>query len=98
MRRLLERAGAQVVVLEDSSALEATLASPFDAVISDLMMPDVSGLTVLTRVKQRQPAARRCLMTATPYLLTAADLTALGDVVVVGKPWDDAVVLAALGL
>jgi CheY-like chemotaxis protein len=99
MRRLLERAGAEVVVLEDSTALEPALDAPFDAVISDLMMPQVNGLQVLARVKARQPAARRCLMTATPHRLSAADRATLGgDVLLFDKPWDDAVVLAALGL
>jgi CheY-like chemotaxis protein len=98
MRRLLEHAGAEVVVLEDSSALEQALDAPFDAVISDLMMPQVTGVEVLRRVQLRQPAARRCLMTATPQQLSAADRSTLGDVVLLDKPWNDAVVLAALGL
>ena len=98
LRRLLERAGAEVVLLEDSSALEPALDAPFDAVISDLMMPQVNGVAVLVRVKLRQPAARRFLMTATPHLLSATDRATLGDVVLFDKPWNDAVVLAALGL
>lgn len=99
LKRLLEGAGARTAVLDDPAGLDAMLeGATFGAVICALIMPGVSGFEVLARVKQKLPAARRFLLTASPHLLTAEQLAPLGDVVVFDKPWDDAVVLSALGL
>ncbi len=44
-------------------ALEAIEENRFDLVISDYLMPEMDGITFLSRFKERQPQATRMLLT-----------------------------------
>jgi two-component system NtrC family sensor kinase len=63
LRELLEAAGHEVVVAETGAVALALLdEARFDAVVSDLHMPDVDGATLWREIKARRPAlARRVL-------------------------------------
>ena len=53
MARLLKRRGYQVLLATDCrSALEAARQHPFDLIVSDLGLPDGSGLTLLGQLRQ----------------------------------------------
>jgi len=53
---LLRRAGADVVTAADTAeALKLYARQPFDAVISDIAMPEVDGYELLARLQQRGP-------------------------------------------
>ena len=57
--------GAEVALSHDGNDAASTiLAQRFDLVISDLRLPDVSGLTLLVRLKQLYPETRCIVMTA----------------------------------
>lgn len=72
LRRLLEKAGHQVRLVDNGEdALDALEHGEFDAVITDLHMPGVSGLDVLKQA--RFMAAGHKL---TPFLVFSADATA----------------------
>jgi two-component system NtrC family sensor kinase len=63
MRAFLESAGYDVATAESGAvALELLATARFDAIVSDLRMPDIDGATLWREVSQRWPAmARRML-------------------------------------
>ena len=57
MRDMLERAGFDVATAESGAvALELLDEARFDAIVSDLRMPDMDGAALWREVRQRQPA------------------------------------------
>jgi two-component system response regulator PilR (NtrC family) len=67
-------------------AIEGTPA-PFDLVLTDLMMPDGSGLDVLSRAKTRSASTEVIVMTAYGALETAIDAMKRGAYDFVTKPF-----------
>jgi PAS domain S-box-containing protein len=63
MREMLERAGYEVATAESGAvALELLAAARFDAIVSDLRMPDMDGAQLYREVQRRHPdLARRML-------------------------------------
>ncbi|HXF83341.1 MAG TPA: response regulator [bacterium] len=73
--RVLQRAGFVVTTASGGAeAIQRLQAEPFDAVISDIRMPGLSGLEVLEVAKRAQPAIRVVLITGfgTPQTLERA--------------------------
>jgi signal transduction histidine kinase/ActR/RegA family two-component response regulator len=72
VRLILESAGVALVAVEDGAqAVEAFKAQPFDAVLMDIQMPVMDGLTAvrLIRDHERQTGARR-----TPIIVLSANV------------------------
>lgn len=73
-----------------AAALQAitTMAMPFDAVVLDLRLPDMSDLSLLAAVRQLMPDIPVVLMTAfgTPEIIAAA--RELGVSAVLNKPFE----------
>jgi DNA-binding response OmpR family regulator len=62
---LLAAAGHEVVAVADGrAALDTGLASPFDLVVLDLMLPGVGGLEVCRRLRQARPEIGVLMLTA----------------------------------
>jgi CheY-like chemotaxis protein len=56
MRSMLMRRGYEVFVAEDGkSALELAESQPFDILVSDLGLPDVSGLELIAELRRKRP-------------------------------------------
>ncbi|MEZ4436966.1 MAG: sigma-54 dependent transcriptional regulator [bacterium] len=96
------RDDAQVLTAESGGEAVRLLArEPVDVVLSDLMMPDMSGLDVLRACRERRPGAEFILMTAYATVGTAVEALRLGAYDYLTKPFDPeearAVVLRALG-
>ncbi len=81
MRRMLEvmlrREGFDVDALDGGAAALARIASaePYDLVLTDLVMPGVGGLEVLSKAKERDPATEVIVITA--YATTEAAVEAM---------------------
>ena len=59
LRRLLTRAGHDVVTAGSvSAAVAAADAGQFDGIISDLGLPDGTGLDVMTQIRAKHPGMR----------------------------------------
>ena len=72
LQRLLQKAGHRVVCVEGGEdVLNALAASDYDAVITDLHMPDVSGLDLLRQLRVMEAGTSR----RTPVLILSADVT-----------------------
>jgi signal transduction histidine kinase/ActR/RegA family two-component response regulator len=89
MERVLVRLGYTVTVAPDGeSALALARTATFDVVISDLMMPRMSGAAFAERLAEEVPALRRRFVVMTGGAVTASDEAFLQreDIVVVNKP------------
>ncbi len=65
LERLLVRHGIRVLIAPSgNAALELMRAQPVGWVITDLKMPDLSGLELLELVRSQYPGVRTALMTA----------------------------------
>lgn len=92
MRQLLDIAlrkeGHQIVVAESGKkAVERFGKSAFDLVISDIRMPDMSGVEVLRHVKQSSPETPVIMITAYSAADTAVEALRLGAYDYIAKPF-----------
>ena len=80
-----------------SVALDTLLVDPVDVVISDYRMPEMDGVELLRRVRERQPHAGRVLLSGTAersFLRSAVNHAAVARVL--RKPWRDDDLLEAV--
>ncbi len=77
-KKVLENEGYEVETFTDSrQALERLQATPFDLVITDLKMEEVSGMDILKEVNKRYPQTRVIMLTA--YATLDAAIEALRE-------------------
>lgn len=89
LRTCLELSGRQWVINETPSAEEALLElarGPVDLVVTDLVLPGMSGLDLLARVRRLCPEARAIVITGHPSRASRAEAEALGVVAYLPKP------------
>jgi DNA-binding NtrC family response regulator len=91
LRRSLSREGYQIETFTDAvEALDRMKAVGFDVVISDHLMPEMTGLDFLKRVRDRFPDAVRIILTGHADMQTAIDAINQGEIYrFLTKPWDD---------
>ncbi len=97
LSRRLARQGYDVATAEDGeAALRAIEAEPFDLILLDVMMPGISGLEVLERLRKRYTLAALPVVMVTAMIESADMVRAfeLGANDYVTKPLDMKVVLA----
>ena len=64
---VLGHAGHEVVTAGNADTAEATLAStPFDVVVTDIVLPRVSGIDLLQRIRRASPGVPVIMMTGEP--------------------------------
>ncbi|HZN91804.1 MAG TPA: response regulator [Myxococcales bacterium] len=92
LRRSLQREGYEVdVAHHPAEALQKLLGGPFDLVISDHLMPNMTGLELLKLVRTRHPDCMRLMLTGHADMQTAIDAINHGEIYrFLTKPWDDA--------
>ena len=84
-----QRFGFTVVTRTDARAALAELRGlKPDAVIVDLMMPDINGLDVLRAIRDIDPTCQIILMTGQPSVDTAIEAVKLGALDYISKPFD----------
>ncbi len=98
LRVLLRRAGHDVTVVEGVRDALACLRAdaPYDAVVTDLMMPDGSGLDVLAAARERNEATQVVVITAFSATDRAVEAMRLGAYDFLEKPFKNEVLLATL--
>ena len=92
MRQLLEitlrKEGYRVTMAESGQkAVEAFSKAAYDLVISDIKMPDMSGVDVLRAVKQSAPGTPVIMITAYSSAETAVEALRLGAYDYIAKPF-----------
>ena len=73
--------------LSGEEALEKDAARPYDLIISDLMMPGISGLDLLQSLKRNRPDAMVIMVTGYPTIKTAVRSVKLGAFDYIPKPF-----------
>ncbi len=98
LRILLKRNGYDVSVASSCTQGKEAIANdaPYDAVITDLMMPDGTGIDVLRAAKERQSATEVVLITAYATTERAVEAMRGGAYDYVEKPFKNNVLLATL--
>jgi CheY-like chemotaxis protein len=91
LRRIFERAGHQVAdASHGAAALEAVRRSRPDLVVTDMMMPVMSGIELIRRLRADPATADIPILAVTGDAHLAVDADA-----VLAKPWKSRQVLAA---
>jgi two-component system, NtrC family, response regulator HydG len=84
-----KRFGFTVMTRTDARAALAELPElKPDAVLVDLMMPDINGLDVLRAIRDIEPTCQIILMTGEPSVDTAIEAVKLGALDYISKPFD----------
>lgn len=91
LRRSLRREGyGMTIANHPHEALKLVSQQAFDLVISDHLMPDLTGLEFLKLVHDRQPDAIRIMLTGHADMQTAIAAINQGEIYrFLTKPWDD---------
>src|SRR5207247_133810 len=77
-------------------ALEAASSGEFDAVLSDIYMPEIGGLELVDALRSSQPNLPIVLMTAQGSLQVAVDAVERGASDFIGKPFEISAVVELL--
>jgi two-component system, chemotaxis family, chemotaxis protein CheY len=94
MRSILEAEGYKVIEAADGhAALEQFFVRRPDLVMLDLLMREMAGLEVLTKLRQMDAQARVIIATADIQSSTRRMAEQAGALAVIGKPFAAAVVL-----
>lgn len=89
LKAFLARAGYEVEAAEDGAeALRLLTAGKFDVVLSDLILPRISGLELLENIRHLQPETRVIMMTGMPDDRTSSQADSLGTFGYLSKPVD----------
>src|ERR1700722_8470522 len=92
LRRSLRKEGYQLHFASGPAEALIVLAElPIDLVMSDHMMPEMSGMEVLSLVRDRCPHVMRLMLTGHADMETAIRAINHGEIYrFLTKPWDDA--------
>ena len=97
LKILLTGAGYSAVEAADGEeGLRLADETDFDAVLCDINMPGIDGLTVLRRIKARQPELPVIMITAFASVDTAVEAMKLGASDYVSKPFNEDHILIVL--
>src|SRR5262245_28296274 len=87
---LIERMGLGSAAAADAhEAREQLRATRFDLVLTDLKMPDTSGIDLLEEIRAEQPALPVILITAYGTIQTAVEAMRKGAADFILKPFDN---------
>ena len=78
------------MALSGEEALKKDRENPYDLIITDLMMPGISGLDLLRAVKEHRPEAAVIMITGYPTIKTAVESVKLGAFDYLPKPFTPA--------
>ncbi len=87
--RSLSMAGYEVVAAENGrEAFELLSSSAFDAIVSDIAMPELDGIQLLRAIRERDADIPVVLVTGAPDVATAMQAVKLGALLYLTKPVD----------
>ncbi len=97
IRKILTKLGYEVdAALTAREGLHAMEKNAYDAVITDLMMPEMNGIEMLNAMKERQINVPTIMVTGYPTIKTAIQALRLGAVDYIPKPFTRLELLSSL--
>ncbi len=97
LRMVLEEAGYDVdVALTGKKALDIIQKNSFDGLVADLRLPDIDGMEVIRRIKERQPDTAVVVITGYASVASAVDAIKLGAFDYLPKPFTEDEIKAAV--
>lgn len=91
IRQAIQREDYEVeTALSAEEALKKEEANPYDLIITDLMMPGLSGLDLLKQLRQGRPQVAVIMITGYPTIRTAVESVKLGAFDYLPKPFTPA--------
>ncbi|NQU39591.1 MAG: response regulator [Lentisphaerae bacterium] len=97
LREFLLAAGYEANVAEDAQAARKLLADgDYDVVVSDIVLPGVSGVTLLKAIRAASPDVQVIVMTGEPTVETASEAVRAGASDYLTKPIAKDAILAAV--
>lgn len=98
LRELLTAGGYAVEVAADAQeALRLLAGHAFDVVVTDIILPGLSGVELLKSIRQTAPDVQVIMMTADPTVDTAAEAVRAGAFDYLSKPVVKASILQSVG-
>jgi signal transduction histidine kinase len=95
---LLTDAGYAAETAEDARAVHSMLSrGAYDVVVSDIVLPRVSGLALLQQIRQTAPDVQVIMMTGEPTVETAAEAVRAGAADYLVKPVSKPAILRSVG-
>ena len=89
LQAMFSKDGYKVHIAENGvRALEVAATCPMDVLITDLIMPDMNGVELLQKIKQRHPAVVAIMITAYATIKTCVDAMRYGASDYITKPFD----------
>lgn len=97
LRKILEREGYRVTTTDSGvEALELARHEPIDLILSDIMMPKMSGIELLRAVKAMSPSVEVVMMTAFGTVENAVECMREGAYDFIPKPLKRAIVVRSV--
>ena len=94
----LQEAGYDVDTAEDvQNARERLVAAKYDVVVSDIVLPGASGVTLLKAIRNASPDVQVIMMTGEPTVETASEAVRAGASDYLAKPVGKDAILLAVG-
>ena len=89
LQAIFQKDGYEVYVAENGvRALEVAASCPVDVLITDLIMPDMNGVELLKKIKQRHTGVVAVMITAYATIKTCVDAMRFGASDYITKPFD----------
>ena len=98
VQRLMRHEACEVVTASrGSEALELLETHPIQVVVTDQRMPEMSGVDLLSAIRDRQPDVVRMMLTGYTEMNVAVDAINRGEIYrLITKPWNDEELKATL--
>ena len=97
LREFLREQGHEVAIAEDADvALGRLKEQGFDVVVSDIVLPRITGVELLRALREAAPTVKVIMMTGDPSLETAAEAVRLGAADYLVKPVHRAAIVRAV--
>ena len=98
LRAFLREGGYNVEVAEDAATAQELLASgDYDVVVSDIVLPRLSGVALLKEIREMAPDVQVIMMTGEPTVNTATESVRAGASDYLTKPVGKDAILRAVG-
>ena len=93
---LMEQGYAVDIRMTGNTGLDAALNGKYDLVLLDIKLPDISGMEILKKVREKRPDVHVIIMTGFSTVQNAVEAMKLGAFDYLAKPFSDGELVLAI--